>query len=479
MASGLGFTLTIDAPPDIALNDNRVRALITVEARRGDAGGPAGRTAEILIMDRSRSMMGQDKIHEARRAACAAIDVLPDGVLLGIIAGNREAERVFPAAGGLAEVNAEARAAAKRRVMRLRPEGGTEIGRWLAAAGELFATGPAVGVIRHAVLYSDGKNEHQTREELDAALATCTDRFVCDVRGLGADWDYTELLHIAEALHGDATAVLRSADLAEDFTRLMERVRRLIVPRAYLRLSPDGRFRIDSIAQTNPVQADLTDQQQPTDGTAIDVPLGSWGQETRRYELSLCFDPGALPVAEEVRATVVELLAEATDGTRERRAHAPLVVRRHDMPGFETVMLEGLTQVEQEREVTFAIKACANAGLNGRTAEADAELDRAIRLAREINDARLPLLEGLANIGPDGTARLRPGVTRGKLQELGLESVKTGLLVISADPADEADQSDGQSSSARTCRTCGETTYAADPTGCENCGALFEDEAAS
>jgi hypothetical protein len=482
-AAGLGFTLTIDAPCDLAVNDNRVRALITIEVHRGDAAVAAGRTAEILIMDRSRSMMGQNKIHEARRAACAAIDVLSDGVLLGIIAGNSKAESVFPAARGLAAVNAETKAAAKRQVMSLRPEGGTEIGRWLAAAGELFATVPAAGVIRHAVLYSDGKNEHQTREELDATLSTCTDRFVCDVRGLGTDWDYAELLHIAEALHGDAVAVLRSADLADDFTRLMARARRLVVPRAYLRLRPDGRFRIDSIAQTHPVQADLTDQQRSADGTAIDVPLGAWEQETRRYELSLRFDPNALPMAEDVRATAVELLAETADGARERHAHAPLVVRRHDMPGFETVIPEGLTQVEKEREVTFAIKACANAGLNGRTAEADAELDKAIRLAREIDDVRLPLLTGLATIGPYGRSRLRPDVTRGQLQELGIESVRTGMRVITADPADEADQSNDQagrpSFSARTCRVCGETTYAADPKGCEDCGALFEDEAAS
>src|SRR2546429_662 len=77
------------------------------------------------------------------------------------------------------------------------------------------------GIIRHAVLYTDGKNEHESRPELDAALTACADRFICDVRGVGDDWDYTELLHIAGALHGDATAVLRIADLADDFTGLM------------------------------------------------------------------------------------------------------------------------------------------------------------------------------------------------------------------------------------------------------------------
>jgi Ca-activated chloride channel family protein len=341
------------------------------------------------------------------------------------------------------------------------------------------------------VLYTDGKNEHETPAALDAALSACADRFVCDVRGVGGDWHYAELRHIAEMLHGDATAVLRIADLAEDFTRLMQRVQRLVVPRAYLRLQPRGSFRISSIAQTYPVRVDLTRHQQPAGDAAVDVPLGPWEQQTRRYQLSLQFDPATLPAEDDVRAARVELLTEIADGTRERRASAALVVRRHATPDFQTVVPESLTKVEKERELSLAMQACADAWLNRRTADADDELNLAIRLAREVRDVRLPLLEGVAVAGPDGRARLRPDVTPGEMQRLGLDSTKTALTVTGG-PASNGARPLGSLPGSlpgsppgplpvtgRACPRCGATTRAANLRFCEACGAPFDGEARS
>ena len=139
-AGELNFTIEIDATRDLAIGASRVDALVTVTARSTGLAAPATRLAEVIIMDRSGSMMKENKMPEAWRAACTAIDALPDGALLGIIAGNRKAESVFPPTGGLASIDAKTRAAAKRQVMGLRPAGGTEIGRWLVAASQLFAT---------------------------------------------------------------------------------------------------------------------------------------------------------------------------------------------------------------------------------------------------------------------------------------------------------------------------------------------------
>lgn len=476
-AGELSFTIEIDATRDLAVGASRVDALVTVTARRSGPATPAAGLAEVLVMDRSLSMMSENKMPEARRAACTAIDALPDGALLGIIAGNRRAESVFPSAGGLALVDARTRAAAKRQVMSLRPAGGTEIGRWLVAASQLFAAKPAAGTICHAVLYTDGKNEHETATALDVALNACTDQFLCDVRGLGDDWDYSELLRIAEALHGDATAVLRIADLADDFTQLIRRARRLRVPRTYLRLRPGGRFVIDSVAQTHPVRVDLTQRQQPADGTAADIPLGSWEAETRSYLLTLRFAPDALPTGEDLRAARVELLAETAAGERERCADTALVVRRHATPGYQTRVPESLTRIEKERELAVTMQACADAWLHGRTAEADDELDHAIRLARAVADpVRLRLVESLAVIGPAGRARVRPDVARGELQRLGLDSTKTGTPVSRAKSEDGLEPRPAE---ARICRVCGETTYTWHPRHCEACGAPLDDKDAS
>lgn len=486
MAGGLNFTIEIDATRDLAVGASRVDALVTVTASAaGPAGSPA-RLAEVLIMDRSLSMIRGNKMPEALRAACAAIDALPDGALLAIIAGNRKVETVFPLGGGLAVMNSQARRTARRLVLSLRPDGGTEIGQWLVAASQLFATEPAAGTIRHAVLYTDGKNEHETPEALSAALNTCADKFACDVRGLGDDWDYAELLRISEALHGDATAVLRIADLADDFTALIGRARRLVVPRTYLRLRPSGRFAIDAVAQTHPVRVDLTGRLRRAEGSAAggaaDIPLGSWQPETRRYQLTLRFAPDTLPTGQELRAARVELIAETAGGGRERHADAALVVRRHATPGYRTVIPESLTQIERERELAVTMRACADAWLRGQIAEADDELDRAIRLARAVADpVRLRLLEGIAVTGPDGGRRLRSDVSRGEMQQLGLDATKTSTSITGTGAADQPDQSgqlDREPAQVHACRACGQATYERQPRHCEACGAPFGERAA-
>jgi hypothetical protein len=475
MLPGLVFSVTIDAD-HFAVDASSVAALITVEARAAGGAASAARAAEVFIMDQSRSMMSQHKIQEAQRAVCAAVDVLPEGTLFGIIAGNREAH-VFPEAGRLARADAATKADARRQVMDLQPAGGTRIGRWLVAAAELFASEPTPGIIRHAVLYSDGKNEHESRAELSDALNACTDRFVCDVRGVGDDWEYAELLRIAEGLHGDAAAVLDIANLADDFTQLMRQASRLVVPRSYLRLRLDARFSAASIAQVFPVQAALArHQDEHGGGTSVDVPLGAWEQETRRYELLLRFEPDSLPVNDEVRAAVVEVLAETPGGERERRADAALVVRRHGTPGFRTAKPASLTRLGQERDLAFTIRACVDAWLSNEFAEADAELDKAVRLARELNDVRLPLLLRVAAGLPGRGNRLRPDVTRGEMQRLGLDSRTTGLQPRAGQPQ-SADRDGAAACVSRACRACGAATTAVELRYCESCGEPFDEEA--
>lgn len=221
MAPGLDFTIEIGAMRDLAVGADRVEALITVKASPGLLADPSvadmavasaaaadaagARLAEVLIMDRSMSMQADNKIPEASRAACAAIDALPDGALLGIIVGNHRARPLYPAAGGLAVVSADAWTDARQRVMALLPDGGTRIGRWLTAAAGAFAAVSAAGGVRHAVLCTDGKNEHETLAKLDAALARA--RTGSPARcGFGQDWDYREVRRVADALGGEAAA---------------------------------------------------------------------------------------------------------------------------------------------------------------------------------------------------------------------------------------------------------------------------------
>jgi hypothetical protein len=462
---GLSFALKVVAPEDLAHDARRVDALVTVTARSTGAAAGTAPSAEILIMDRSLSMAGH-RLDEAKRAMCAAVDTLRDGTLLAVVAGHHKAEVVFPAGGGLARVDAAAREDAKLRVVRQLAEGGTAIGQWLECARRLFTSAAPPGTVRHAVLYTDGKDEHETPEQLGDVLAACTDQFVCDARGLGDDWQYTELLRVTEALHGGAAPVVTAADLTDDFTGLVRQAQRIVVPRVYLGLRLNHRFQLASVRQTRPVDAELTARQQRED--EIHVPLGSWSPETREYRISLRFDPDTLTVGEELRAARLTLHAERPDGTRGRcPAMASMAVRRRSTRGFGIPRSPDLTHWENQRELGMAMRACVDAHARGDVEQADRELRLAIGFAEGLRDAvRLEQLREVATTGPDGRPRLRRGISRGRIQALGLFSTRTaGVPPLRAErptPDDAAPP--------RGCRRCGTPSRAPGARYCEKCG---------
>ncbi|MFI1046485.1 VWA domain-containing protein [Streptomyces griseoruber] len=470
--TGLSFEVDVDAPSDLAHDETRADALVTVRAHPAAQPPPRTRAAEILIMDKSLSMAGRGKLDEAKRAMCAAVDTLRDGTLLGIVAGNHQADVVYPATGGLATVDAAARQEAKSRIAGQLAEGGTAIGQWLACADRLFTAVTAPGTVRHAVLYTDGKDEHETPEQLDGVLRACTDRFVCDARGLGEDWNYAELLRITQALHGSAEAVVTVSDLTEDFTRIMRQAQRIVVARVYLGLRLNHRFRLGFVRQTRPVEAELTARPHQ-DGT-LHVPLGAWPPETRQYQVSLRFDPETLTVDEDLRAARLTLYTEQPDGTRapcsEPRA---MVVRRRSTPGFGIPPSADLTRVENEHELGMAMRACADAQQRGDFARADRELHLALGLAEDLRDTvRLRLLRSVALTGPDGRPRVRRDASRGEMQRLGLRSTRTTVP-----PLDAADLPPAEGTAPRGCPRCGATTAARGARFCEECGGLFDEAA--
>jgi Ca-activated chloride channel family protein len=196
--------------------------------------------------------------------------------------------------------------------------------------------------------------------------------------------------------------------------------------------------------------------------------------------VSLRFDPDTIPIGEKLRAARVDLLAELTDGTYEPCAHAPLTVFRHATPGFATVMPASLTRAGSERELGLAMRACADAWLHRRSAEAEEELTLAFRLARELDDVRLAVLESVSVIGLDGRARLRTDVAVGEIQKLGLDSTKTARQASGPRPAPPADgasaeagadkpESEASEPAASVCDVCGEPNRE-DAAYCIECG---------
>ena len=107
------------------------------------------------------------KMRGARDATAAAIDALRDGVHFAVIGGTHVAKEVYPGGGRLAVADAQTRDQAKQALRKLSAGGGTAIGTWLRLADRLLSSADVA--IRHGILLTDGRNEHESPEDLKAA----------------------------------------------------------------------------------------------------------------------------------------------------------------------------------------------------------------------------------------------------------------------------------------------------------------------
>src|SRR5579862_1191331 len=182
-----GFTVDVDHNQFLPDGGRDVSAVATISSDGTPTAvesATGGGSAEIIIVDCSGSMdVPHSKIAQARTATVAAIDVVRDGVWFAVIAGTSYAKPVYPPNGTMAVASPQTRAEARQAVNGLRAGGGTAIGKWLQLARQTFGTSPAT--LRHAILLTDGRNQHETPEELATAISQSEGYFTCDCRGVG------------------------------------------------------------------------------------------------------------------------------------------------------------------------------------------------------------------------------------------------------------------------------------------------------
>jgi hypothetical protein len=128
----------------------------------------------------------------------------------------------------LARADARTRAEARRALGGLATGGGTATGQWLRLAHRIFASAPAM--LRHAILLTSSKNQHETPDEPDAAISLCEGAFRCDCRGLGTDWELAGLRKISTTPLGSIDIVVDPAGLAADFEAMVSDAMSKLVP---------------------------------------------------------------------------------------------------------------------------------------------------------------------------------------------------------------------------------------------------------
>ena len=430
MTSLPGFTVDVDQNPYLPVGGRDVSAVVTVTAdATGDAAspepGPAGGSAEIIIVDCSGSMdHPAAKMMEARAATSAAVDVLRDGAWFAIIAGTSQAWPVYPPDGTMAVAGERTRAEAKRALSGLRAQGGTAIGQWLRLAQEVFQASPAT--LRHAILLTDGKNQHESAEELAEAVGLCEGSFRCDCRGVGTDWEVGELRKISAALLGTVDIVPDPAGLAADFEEMMRGAMSKQLPDVLLRVWTPQQAAVRFVKQVAPAIADLTDRRVQSGPQAGDYPTGAWAPgESRDYHVGV--QVSAAAVGQEMLAARVSLVASSPDGQQVLGQGLVRATWTED-EALSTRINPRVAHYTGQAELAEAIQEGLEASKRGDEETATARLGRAVALAHQAgNEDTARLLAKVVDVVDEatGTVRLKKKVDAADEMALDTRSTKT------------------------------------------------------
>ena len=420
---------------------SEVHAVVTVTSSGGDgtaAPAAAPDKAVVLIVDTSGSM-GQPntKIRAARHALAASLEELPDGTWFAVISGSHEAMCVYPptyATGeppSLARADGRTRAEAVEIARLLQPEGGTAISTWLDMARDVFAGHPEA--IKLAYLLTDGRNESEPHENLEAALRRCEGVFQCDARGVGSDWEVSELRLITSALLGEVDIISAPDEMDDDFRAFLERALGKAVADVRLRIwAPQGSS-IKFLRQVAPNIDDLTAKATPVNPLTGDFPTGAWGgEESRDYHLSVNVPPGK--VGDEKLAARVSLVVDGqpvsqtlvkaiwTDDHALTARISPQVAHYTGQAELASAIAEGLEARKAGDDDTATVK-----------------LGRAVQLAHESgNEGTVKLLQKVVEVDDPatGTVRLKRGVAA--VDEMALDTRSTRTVRVTAKPTDPA-----------------------------------------
>lgn len=416
-----------------------VNAIVTVTATGGGTIGSAvaaphlyspgqGPSAAVALMvDCSGSMdYPPTKMRNARDATASAIDTLRDGVHFAVVGGTHVAKEVYPGGGRLAVADATTRGQAKQALRALTAGGGTAIGTWLRLADRLLSSADVA--IRHGILLTDGRNEHESPEDLKAALDACAGRFTSDARGVGTDWEVKEVTGIASALLGTADIVADPAGLAADFTQMMEAAMGKEVADVALRLWTPVGTTVRFVKQVAPTVEQLTDRRTEAGPRAGDYPLGSWGDESRDYHV--CVEVPAAGLGQEMLAARVSLVIPEAGGGSVQNLGAQGLVRAvwtDDMTASTSINPQ-VAHYTGQAELAQVIQQGLDLRKAGDIDGATAKLGRAVQLAGASGNAdTAKLLSKVVDVvdAAAGTVRLKAKVEEADEMTLETRSTKT------------------------------------------------------
>lgn len=281
--------------------------------------------------------------------------------------------------------------------------------------------------IRHGILLTDGRNEHESAVDLRATLDAVAGRFTCDARGVGTDWEVKEVTGVASALLGTADIVADPAGLAADFTHMMENAMGKEVADVALRLWTPVGAEIAFVKQVAPTVEELTERRTEAAPRAGDYPTGSWGDESRDYHV--CVKVPEAGIGQEMLAARVSLILPAQGGGSPEVLSQGLVraMWTDDMAASTSINPQ-VAHYTGQAELAQVIQQGLDARKSGDFDGATAKLGRAVQLAASSGNAdTAKLLSKVVDVvdAATGTVRLKAKVEDADEMTLETRSTKT------------------------------------------------------
>jgi uncharacterized protein YegL len=419
------FTAEVFQNPYLNQGATQVNAIMTITTS-GDGGvsiaTPKSQRLFGIICDVSGSMGGA-KILAAKEAIVQIVNLLPTDAAFFIVTGSSRAKLLVPLVNAIPENKQRAIA----QVREIGANGGTVISSWLNTALGEFNKMPYA--ICQALLLTDGQNDPSDEQDLERVLAASEGKFQCDCRGVGTDWQVSQLQKIAGKLLGTTDIIAQPAQIAADFEAILAKAMGKTVSDVSLRLwTPQG-AKVLFCKQVSPEIVDVTDRSRTVNDRMVDYPTGAWGSnESRDYHF--CIQVNAGNIGDEMLAGRASLITQ-TDGQETKITEAKILATWTADEAKTAKIDRHVAHYTGQAELAQSIQEGLEARAQGNIEVATVKLGKAVKLAHDSgNEATAKLLRSVVDVedAAAGTVRIKKAVAKEDEMMLDTRSTKTARI---------------------------------------------------
>jgi uncharacterized protein YegL len=419
------FTAEVFQNPYLPQGAREVNAIMTITTDGGDGAVTAAPKSQRLfgiICDISGSMGGA-KIQAAKDAIAQIINLLPNDAAFFIVTGSSRSKLLVPLVNAVPENKMRAIA----QVREIVAGGGTLMSNWLNTAVGEFNKMPQA--ICQALLLTDGQNDPADEQSLVQALAACEGKFQCECRGVGTDWQVSQLQKIASKLLG-TTDIISSPDrIAADFQEILTKAMGKTVSDVSLRLWTPLGAKVLFCKQVSPEIVDVTDRSKVVNDRMVDYPTGAWGSnESRDYHF--CIQINAGNVGDEMLAGRASLITQ-TNGVETKIAEAKILATWTEDEARTAKIDRRVAHYTGQAELSQSIQEGLEARAQGNIEVATVKLGKAVKLAHDSgNEATAKLLRTVVDVedAASGTVKIKRAVAKEDEMMLETRSTKTARI---------------------------------------------------